>query len=84
MTVRNKKKIHVFEVLIFFESLQALSVSRNSLQTPSLDHALFRNFTWSNLIILVEDLMKWKNGFEKFLIDHYADDIANKNIAGKY
>ena len=83
-TVKNNKKIHVFEVLIFFENLQLLSVSRNPLQTPSLDHALFRNFTLPNSIILVEDLIRWKRGFEMFVIDHYDDDIGNKNIAGKY
>ena len=68
----------------FFENLQVPSVSRNSLQTPSLDHALLGNFTLSNSIILVEDLMRWKRGFDIFLIDYYADDIGNKNIAGKY
>ena len=83
LTVKNKKKIHVFEELIFFENLQALSVSRNSLQTPSLDQALLGNFTLSNSIILVDDIIRWKRGFEIFLIDHYAD-IGNKNIADKY
>ena len=68
----------------FFENLQVPSVSRNSLQTPSLDHALLGNFTLSNSIILVEDPMRWKRGFDIFLIDYYADDIGNKNIAGKY
>ena len=38
-------------------------------------------FTWSNLIILVEDLVRWKRGFEMFLIEHYTGDIGNKNIA---
>ena len=83
LTVKNNKKIHVFEELIFFENLQALSVSRNSLQTPSLDQALLGKFTLSNSIILVDDLIRWKRGFEIFLIDHYAD-IGNKNIADKY
>ena len=55
-----KDKYHVFEVLIFFMYcifyvlffthffylfFQVLSVSRNSLQTPSLDETFLRNFT---------------------------------------
>ena len=39
------------------------------------------NFTWSYSIILVEDLIGGKKGFEIFLIDSYVDDIENKNIA---
>ena len=42
------------------------------------------DLTLWNLINLVEDLIRWKRGFEIFLIDHYAGDIGNKNIAGKY
>ena len=48
-----------------------------------LDQALLGNFTLSNSIILVDDLLRWKRGFEIFLIDHYAD-IGNKNIVDKY
>ena len=84
LTVKNYKKINVFEVLIFLESLQVLSVSRNALQTPSIDHSLLENFTLSDSIIPVEDIMSWIKGFEIFLIDHYAGDIGNKNIAVKY
>ena len=61
-----------------------LSVSRNFLQTPSLDDIISRNFTSSNLIILVEDLIRQRRGFEVFLIDHYVGDIWNKNVAGTY
>ena len=42
------------------------------------------HFTLSNLIILLEDLIRWKRSFDIFLIDHYAGDIENKSIAGKY
>ena len=42
------------------------------------------HFTLSNLIILLEDLIRWKRSFEIFLIDHYAGDIENKSIARKY
>ena len=35
------------------------------------------SFTWSNSIILAEDLIKWKRGFEIFFIDHSAGDIWN-------
>ena len=59
-------------------------ISGNSLQTLSLADILLGNFTLSNSIILVEDVIKWKRGFEIFLIDHYHGDIRKKNIAGKY
>ena len=32
----------------------------------------------------MEELKGWKRGFEKFLVDHYAGDIGNINIVGKY
>ena len=55
------------------------------LQTPFLDDILLRNFTLSNSIVLLEDRITWKGGFEVFLIDDFGVDIAgNKNIAGKY
>ena len=38
----------------------------------------WENFTLSNSIILVEDLIKWKKGFEIFLIDHYAGILETK------
>ena len=53
-------------------------ISINSLQTLSLDHILLGNFTLSNSIILVEDLIRGKRGFEIFLVDHYAADIRKK------
>ena len=65
-----------------FENMLLLSISRNSLQAPSSDNIFTENFTWSNSIILMEDLIRRKRGFEIFLIDHYASDIWNKNIAG--
>ena len=57
-----------------------LSISRNYLQVD----ILLKIFTLSNSIILVEDLTRWKRGFEIFLFDHYVGDNENKNIAGKY
>ena len=30
----------------------------------------------------MKDLVNWKRGFEMFLIDPYADNVGNKNIAG--
>ena len=78
LTEKEDKKIHVFEVLIFPENILLLQISRNSLQTPSLDDILLGNFTLSNSIILVEDLIRPKRGFEI-----YPYDIENKNIAGK-
>ena len=45
---------------------------------------LFGNFTLSNYIILVKDLVRWKRSFEIFSIHEYAGDIESKNITGKY
>ena len=64
------------------EKVLLLSISRSSLQTPSLDDILLENL--SNSIIPVKDLIRLRNGFEIFLIDHYAGDIENNNITGKY
>ena len=70
----------------FFENVLLLSISRNSLQAPtsSLHNILFGNFALPNSIILVKDLIRWMRGFEVFLIDHYAGDIGNNSIIGKY
>ena len=54
------------------------------LQTTSVGDMLLENFTLSNSTILLEDLMKWKRYFEMLLIDYYAGDIENKNVAGQY
>ena len=77
-------EIHAFEALIRFENVLLRPISKNSLQAPSLDKIHLGNFTLSDSIILVEDLIRWSRGFEIFLIDHYAGDIRKKNIAGKY
>ena len=88
MTTKKYNKIDVFEAFInfffffFFEDVSLLSIY--SLQTPSLDDRFLGSFTLSNLIILVGELIRWKRGFEIFLIYHNAGDIKNKNIAGKY
>ena len=76
--LKNDKKIQVLE------NVQLLWISRNSLQTPSLDDILLVNFTLLKIIISVKDLIKWKRGFEIFLTDHYAGDIGNKDITVKY
>ena len=83
MTVKNNKKIYGFKVLILWKTYKYCE-SQRILFKHHLDYELLRNFTWLNSIILVEDLIRWKRGFEMFLIDHYADDIGSKNIAGKY
>ena len=61
-----------------------MSISRNSLEAPSLKDIFLGNFTLSNLIILVEDLIRWDRDFKIFLIDRYDGKIRNKNIAGMY
>ena len=68
----------------FFENALLLSISRNSLQTPSLGDILLGNFTLTNSVISVKNLITWKRGFEIFLIKQFAGDIGNKNITGKY
>ena len=70
LTEKEDKKIHVFEVLIFPENILLLQISRNSLQTPSLDDILLGNFTLSNSIIFVEDIITSNRDFVLFLIDH--------------
>ena len=81
---KKNKKIHVFEILIFWKRTIILSISINSLQMPSSDDILWENFALSNSIILVEDLARWKRGFETFLIGRYTGDNGNKDIAGRY
>ena len=61
-----------------------MSISRNSLETPSLNYIFLGNFILSNSIILVEDIIRWNRGFEIFSIDRYDGKIGNINIAGKY
>ena len=68
----------------FFENALLLSISRNSLQTPTLGDILLGNFTLTNSVISVKNLITWKRGFEIFLIKQFAGDIGNKNITGKY
>ena len=70
LTEKEDKKIHVFEVLIFPENILLLQISRNSLQTPSLDDILLGNFTLSNSIIFVEDIITSNRDFVLFLTDH--------------
>ena len=81
---KKKKSVHVFEIFIFWKLAVIFPISRSSLQAASLDDILFGNFTLSNSVILVKDLVRWKRGFEIFLISHYGGGIGNKNIAGKY
>ena len=61
-----------------------MSVSKNSHETPSLNDIFLGNFTLSNSIILVENLIRWNRGFEMCLIDRYDGEIGNINIVGKY
>ena len=70
LTEKEDKKIHVSEVLIFPENILLLQISRNSLQKPSLDDILLGNFTLSNSIIFVEDIITSNRDFVLFLIDH--------------
>ena len=50
----------------YLEKILLLSISRNYLQTPSSDDILLGNVTWSNSVILVEYLIRWKRGLKYF------------------
>ena len=80
---RKDKQIHALKNS-FFENVLLLWISKNPLQTPSLDHILLGNLILSNSIILAEDLIRCEKYFETCLIDHCASDIRNKKITGKY
>ena len=80
MTVEKGKKLYVSEALIFWKHNVTVNLN-NFLRITSSGNIVEGNFTWRNSIILVEDLTMWKGGFEIFLIDCYAGDIRNKNIA---
>ena len=78
------KKIHIPKVLIFWKTYFYCQS-----QEFLLKHYLYiiyfsRNFTLSNSIILVENLIRGKRALEIFLIDHCASDIGNKSTAEKY
>ena len=75
LTQKKDRKIHAFEVLFFLKMC---------CYCQSLGDILLGNFTLPNSIILAEDLIKWKRGFEIFLIDRYAGHTGNKIIAGQY
>ena len=56
LTTKKYKKIQTFKVFIFFEDTPLLSIY--FLQIPSLDDMFLGSFTLSNLIILVEHLIR--------------------------
>ena len=57
-----------YENLRFWSTqfFRSLSISKNSLQTPSSEDIFAGNFTWSNSIILIENLIRWKRGLKYF------------------
>ena len=75
------KKLTFLKYPFFLKKVLLLSISRNYMLTLFLDDTLLENFSSSNSIILVGDQIRSKRGFEIFLINNYADDIGNKNIA---
>ena len=56
LTTKQYKKIQTFEVFSFFEDAPLLSIY--FFQIPSLDDMFLGSFTLSNLIILVEHLIR--------------------------
>ena len=60
-----------------------------NLLTEKKDKKIFSWYTSGKFYIVKFNYLsgrpnKVKKSFEIFLIDHYAGDIGNKNIAGKY
>ena len=84
LTEKKDKEVQVFWSTDFFGILLLLSIPINYLQTPFLGYIHLGSFTLSKSVILMNDLIRWKRGFEILLIDHHAGDIGNKNIANKY
>ena len=83
LTEKESKKIYVFEVLIISKHTVTVNLKKFCLtlswrrpfscrnQSIELNRWLIvGNFTRSNSIILVEDLIRWKRDFEIFLNDH--------------
>ena len=81
-----KKSIRKFTFLKYsFFWIRTVTVNPKKFSWNTiLDDIFLENFTLSNSIILVEDIIRWKKGFEIFLIDCNAGEIGNKNIAVKY
>ena len=72
------KKIYIFlSTHFFWKHFVTVNLKRFFL---SSDYILGVNFTWSNSITLVEELIRWRRDFEIFLIDHYTGDTGNKNL----
>ena len=85
LTDKKDKKIHVFEVLIYFFWKYIVTISLKKFSSNTISS--WYNFGKYYIVIfnyLVEDLIQWKRCFEIFLMDHCASDIANKKIAGKH
>ena len=82
LTAKNNKKLTFWST--FFWELAGTVSLKKFFSNTILRSCAFGNFTLPDSIILVKDLIRWKTGFEIFLTDYYADDIGNKNIAGKY
>ena len=74
----------MFLKYLIFENVLLPSISRSFLQTPSLDDIILRHFTLSSSIISLKDLIRWKRGFEIFLIGLSAGDTGNNNITENY
>ena len=75
---KKNKNIHVFEVLIFLKTY--CYCQSQEILFKSSDDILLANFALPNSITLVEV----REVLEIFFIDHFAGDIGNKKIAGKY
>ena len=74
----------MFLKYLIFENVLLPSISRNFLQTLSLDDIILRHFTLSSSIISLKDLIRWKRDFEIFLIRLSAGDTGNNNITENY
>ena len=68
LTEKSIKKF-TFLKYYFFGDIPFLSISRNSLRTPSLDDIFWGNFTLLNSIILVKGQIRGNRGVEILVFD---------------
>ena len=79
LTEKKSKKVYVSEAINFWK--YAVIVNLNKFSSDTIFRLYTRGkFTWSNSVILVEALIRWKRGYDIFLIDYYAGNFGNKNI----
>ena len=75
LTEKSDNKLHVFQHSFFWEHAVSANVKKILFKHHII---LLGNFTWSSLIILLEDLIRWKKCLEIFLIYPCAGELEMK------